>query len=316
VIRVVHSDSKRKLSRSQLAEVVRRVLSADLVDHVELTDGMFNAAYRLTTDDGRDVVLKVAPSADTPLLTHERGIMRTEAMAFRLMAEHGLPVPDVLHAEDGLLVLSALDGGSWSSLQERLTPEAHAVLRRELGAIVARLHRIEGTSFGYPRGPGGDTWRGAFLAMVAAVLADAARFAVDLPDGLAEWFQARSAVLDEVTTPVLVHFDLWRGNVFVDPAEPRVVGIIDPERAFWGDPVADFVSLALFGEIEDEPDFLAGYGGVALTPAMRYRFRLYRVYLYLIMIVEGAPRGYVGADHEEAVRFYREKLADDLRFLE
>jgi len=119
-----------------------------------------------------------------------------------------------------------------------------------------------------------------------------------------------------VTTPVLVHFDLWQGNVFVDPAESRVVGIIDPERAFWGDPVADFVSLALFGDIEDEPDFLAGYGGVAFTPAMRYRFRLYRVYLYLIMIVEGAPRGYASADHERAVRFYREKLADDLRFPE
>jgi aminoglycoside phosphotransferase (APT) family kinase protein len=316
VIRVVHSDSKRKLAERELAAVVRKALGADLVEHVELTDGMFNAAYRLTTDDGRVVVLKVAPRPDTPLMTYERDIMRTEALAFRLMGEHGVPVPDVLHAEDGLLVMSALDGGSWTSQRERLTPEAHALLRRELGGIVARLHRIEGTSFGYPQGPGGDTWRGAFLAMVTAVLADAARFGVALPDGVAEWFQARSAVLDEVTTPVLVHFDLWSGNIFIDPAEPRVVGIIDPERAFWGDPLADFVSLALFGDIEDEPDFLAGYGGAALTSAMRDRVRLYRVYLYLIMIVECVPRGFVGADHEKAVRFYREKLADDLEVRE
>ncbi|WP_106196744.1 phosphotransferase family protein [Umezawaea tangerina] len=308
----MHSDTKRKLTGSELSSITRRATGAGLAEHVELTDGMFNAAYRLTTDDGRVVVLKVAPPPGTPLMTYERDIMRTEVMAFRLMAAHGVPVPEVLHAEDGLLVMSCLDGGSWASLDQELAPGARASLRRELGGIVARLHRIEGDSFGYPEGPGGDTWRGAFLAMVASVLADADVFGVGLPEGLSDWFQARSAVLDEVTTPVLVHFDLWPGNIFVDPAAPAVVGIIDPERAFWGDPLADFVSLALFGDIEDEPDFLLGYGAVDLTESARQRVRLYRVYLYLIMIVECAPRGFVGEDHEKAVRFYRERLAADL----
>ncbi|WNV83674.1 phosphotransferase [Umezawaea sp. Da 62-37] len=308
----MHSETKRKLTESELSSITRRATGAGLVEHFELTDGMFNAAHRLTTDDGRVVVLKVAPPPGTPLMTYERDIMRTEAMAFRLMGEHGVPVPEVLHVEDGLLVMSCLDGGSWASLEQRITPGARAALRRELGGIVARLHRIGGDSFGYPQGPGGDTWRGAFLAMAASVLADAEVFGVGLPEGLSDWFQDRSAVLDEVTTPVLVHFDLWPGNIFVDPATPEVVGIIDPERAFWGDPLADFVSLALFGDIEDEPDFLAGYGGMDMTPSRRERVRLYRVYLYLIMIVEGAPRGFVGAEHEESRRFYRGKLAADL----
>jgi hypothetical protein len=78
---------------------------------------------------------------------------------------------------------------------------------------------ITGTRFGYPSravGPLRNSWREAFLDMVNAVLADAGRFAVALPRpaaGIQEWFTAQAAVLDEVTTPVLVYFDLWDGNI-------------------------------------------------------------------------------------------------------
>lgn len=69
---------------------------------------------------------------------------------------------------------------------------------------------------------------------------------------------------------------------------------------FWGDPVADFVSLALFGDIERDRDFLAGYAeargcDVEFTDALRTRYALYRSYLYLIMLVETVPRA-VGAE--------------------
>lgn len=97
-------------------------------------------------------------------------------------------------------------------------------------------------------------------------------------------------LLEPVTTPVLVHFDLWDGNILLDGG--RVSGIVDAERAFWGDPVAEFVSLTLFREL-DTP-LAEGYrtaGGPAPfdLPARR-RLALYRVYLDLIMLVEMTPR--------------------------
>ena len=57
---------------------------------------------------------------------------------------------------------------------------------------------------------------------------------------------------------MLVHFDLWDGNILVesDPAGHRIGALIDAERAFWGDPLAEFVSLALFGDIERDTAFL------------------------------------------------------------
>ncbi|HEY6789746.1 MAG TPA: hypothetical protein VI365_20805, partial [Trebonia sp.] len=64
--------------------------------------------------------------------------------------------------------------------------------------------------------------------------------------------------------------------------------------AFWGDPLAEFVSLALFGDIEQDTAFLHGYrvagGAVTFDSATRQRLSLYQAYLYLIMWVEAVPR--------------------------
>ena len=105
-----------------------------------------------------------------------------------------------------------------------------------------------------------------------------------------------TAVLDEITTPHLVHFDVWAGNVFLDLAgAPRIQAIIDHERAFWGDPLAEFVTPTIFGELREDDPLLAGYREVTpleLTPTARIRLDLYRAYLYLILLVENGPRQY------------------------
>jgi hypothetical protein len=93
-----------------------------------------------------------------------------------------------------------------------------------------------------------------------------------------------------------VHFDLWDGNILVDSgsAGRRIGALIDAERAFWGDPLAEFVSLALFADIENDTAFLHGYraggGTVTFDRAARQRLSLYQAYLYLIMWVEAVPR--------------------------
>ncbi|MFE2756078.1 phosphotransferase family protein [Actinosynnema sp. NPDC059335] len=305
---MVDSLTKRRLAEAELDALVRRALGVPLVAHVELTEGMFNTAYRLTAADGRETVLKVAPPPDVPLLTYERDLMRTEALAFELMAARGLPVPEVLLHEDGLLLMTALRGQPWSSARARLSDAEHGALRRELGAIARELHRIRGEVFGYVQGPNGATWREAFTAMVDAVLADAGRFGVELPAGVRAAFDARADLLDEVTEPVLVHFDLWEANIFL--ADGHVEGIIDPERALFGDPLAEIATVALFTDLD--ADYLAGYGVEGFTAAEETRIALYRAYLCLVMIVEGVPRGYAGEEREAHVRFFREKLAEYL----
>ncbi|CAM5688843.1 hypothetical protein SALBM217S_03209 [Streptomyces griseoloalbus] len=120
--------------------------------------------------------------------------------------------------------------------------EERDALRTELGRQVARLHQVTGTAFGYPSGALGllaADWRTAFTAMTDAVLADARDHRPWLPrpaDEAAALFRAAAPALDAVTVPVLVHFDLWPGNILVDrPAggPARIGGLIDGERMFW-----------------------------------------------------------------------------------
>jgi fructosamine-3-kinase len=89
---------------------------------------------------------------------------------------------------------------------------------------------------------------------------------------------------------------------------------------FWGDPVADFVSLALFGDMEDDADFLSGYAAVAGPPpfdeSVRLRLALYRAYLYLIMLVETAPRGYTPEQIARTQRYVTPQLLSALRDVE
>jgi len=72
-------------------------------------------------------------------------------------------------------------------------------------------------------------------------------------------------------TPVLVHGDLDSTNILCDPAEGRVVGVIDFEDTGLGDPVYDFCALAAEFGTAFVHGMLAAYG---LPRDDRFRRRL------------------------------------------
>jgi aminoglycoside phosphotransferase (APT) family kinase protein len=263
---------------------------ASVVAAEDIGGGTYNRVARLRLADGRRLVLKIAPSA--PGLSYEHDLLATEAEYYRLASG---PLPSVVGVGPEFLLLTEVPGEPWNR-----TPGAGPHLRAELGAIVARLHETTGDGFGYLQDPLHPTWPSAFTAMVDAVLADAVRYRVRLPRPAAEiahLVRRHEPLLELVTTPVLVHFDLWTGNILVD--DGRVSGIIDAERAFWGDPVAEFVSLTLFHDL-DAP-LLAGYGAARFDAPARRRLTLYRVYLGLIMLVEMVPRQDTNADRKRRI---------------
>jgi aminoglycoside phosphotransferase (APT) family kinase protein len=301
---------QRHVDDEQLAGLLAAsgVEPSRLAGREELSEASYNTAYRLRLTDGSGLVLKIAPDPSMPGLSYEHDLMRTETLFYRTAT--ALPVPQVVHADfsrqlldTDFLLMTELPGGNWYGQREEIGEADQTRLRRDLGRLVAGLHEIKGDFFGYPQGETSSSWRTAFLAMLDALLEDALRWDTPLPRSVTQIRQligANAYVLDDVTTPALVHFDLWPGNILVRDKE--ITGIVDGERAFWGDPLAEMVSLALFRDIANDAAFLEGYGGIEFTDSARRRLALYRTYLYLIMLIEGDPRGYSGPDREGLVK--------------
>ena len=299
-----------------------------VTDAALLDGGTFNSVYRVALTDGRKLILKAAPPAEMPVLRHEHGLLRSETLLYRLAAARGVAgTPAVVHDGGEFFLMTELPGQPWPAAEGRLSGSQRQRLRADVGRLVAGLHTIVGTSFGYPShalGPLAATWRAAFGTMLDAVLGDAEDFGATLPcpaAAIRHLTSAHAGALDEVTTPVLVHFDLWDGNILVDSSSgtPRIGGLIDAERAFWGDPLANFVSLALLSDIRKDRAFLDGYrqagGPVMLDASSEVRLALYRSYLYLIMLTEITPRTFSPAERRRREATVIPALATELGIL-
>jgi len=320
---VFESLSKRGVDRPTLAALISTAFGPQtgIVAATEINEGFFNAAFRLTLTDGREVILKASPEPQIPVLTYERDIMRGEAEFFRAAAGSAAVVPEVLCANfereviDGdFIVMTVIDGVTWFSVGQQLREQAKAELKRQLGGIAAHLHRVTHPRgrFGYPAVGelSGSTWPDAFSAMIGAILDDADRFNAPLPLPSAEIrkvAQRHADALAAVDTPALVHFDLWPGNVMITgheaadqdedgAASPRVSGLIDGERMIWGDPLMEFVGMEVFGRADRDEHVRAGYlaagGTIDTAEAAERRMTLYHLYMQVLLLTEMGPRGY------------------------
>lgn len=307
------SRTRVALDPASVGELVRAALGsqARVASAASLGGGTFNACWEIALASGEALVLKVAPPPTLPLMTYEQDLLRTEVDFYARAAEVGVPVPRVVATAfdrraipSDYFLMTRLPGARLDAAQKRLSREQRNAVRADLGRIVARLDAVRGERFGYEPaqiGTRAGTWREAFGAMFAKLLADAARLDVALPrpaSDLTAIVERCAPALDEVRTPRLVHFDLWDGNVLVDAlaSPPRVSGIIDGERAFEGDSLAELASLALFREIESDDAFLRGYTEalgrpLAFSDPERQRIAVAQLYLYLIMRIEPATRG-------------------------
>lgn len=300
----MQSRSKTPVSPGEAQQIVRRHLGMDcrIVSFEELKDGYFNASYKIGLADGFTCVLKVAPAATVPVLSYERGIMSAEVEAMRLVRNRtAMPVPEIFHHDaSGAVIpnehylMAYVPGISLHNAKQQHPDNDFDAAERQVGRLLAQMHAITGNRFGYlaPTAKRHDRWRTAFAEMVEGVLADGEALDVSLPLSYGdirsrlEWVYP---ALDQVHTPCLVHWDLWDGNIFVNPQTGDLTGIIDFERAMWADPLIEqnFIGKGA------NASFLAGYGKV--MPASRdehVRRILYNIHLFLLVVIEHYYRKY------------------------
>ena len=309
MINNMESNVKPKLLGSDMERIIHQAFGSRVVETKELTDGWANSAYMIVTSDGRNVILKVAPFKGTKMMRYEANLMRTEVEALRLFDNSGtLPVPKVLAHDNTCTLINAeyfimerLSGVPYNKIKETLSQEEKDAIEFELGVYSRLINEVQGEKFGYflQQESWNDSWAEAFQQMIRGVLADARDAGVELPagDAVIELEIARHLdALRDVDQPRFVHWDLWDGNVFVEHG--KITGLIDFERALWGDPLME----VYFGRFNRSEGFSRGYGLAVATQNQQRRRVMYDFYLDLILWIECTFRQYENNGHGDWAR--------------
>lgn len=309
------SKTKNRLSENKIKELVRIHFGRECEtgEITELTGGMFNAIYRIERKNEKDaVILKVGVIPDTTLLTYERDIMPVEVACYRMIREQTtVPVPEVLaydfskrYIESNYFFMTELKGEPFSKVMKKMGQENADRIREELAGYLYQIHGVKGKYFGYftkDERRQYSTWKEAFFHMFRQILVDGREHRVKLPYArIMAALQRHDGSLADVREPSLVEYDCHEGNIFVKKTgnSYTIEGILDFERAFWGDPIADFPTAFVFtDDIRKETAFLNAYlrvsGRNAYTETDAVKYQLYRMYILTIMAAETFRYGFL-----------------------
>ena len=285
-----------KLTHEQIRAICRRGLgSAIAIESLrELGGGTLNEAYLVELAGGTRVILRAAPPPTADTYWDDVALMRRELQILPFFASIAALMPRVLMAdfthqlvERDYVLQTYVAGERWSDIEEQLTPAENAILWRQCGEIVRRIHDTAGDAFGHPYPLRQFTsWSEALfdrLARIGESMA-ARQLEVSAFSTILAVARANASRFDEIRTPRLLHGDLWTYNLLVTRGSdgPWISGVLDADRAWWGDPPADWI-MFLWAVRRDEPEwqerlsaFDDGYGAPERDEGTRFRQEVYR----------------------------------------
>ncbi len=258
----------------------------------ELTEGMCNVTYDIAFEDGTESILKIAAKDRSGNTSNEVNLMRAEISAMKLVSENfSFNVAGIQYYDDSNTIcdgnyffMEKLQGDNFHFVRKDMAEEAIAIVDTEIGKISRELAGIKNPEFGFL----GDDKRYDSLFdfvkfMLENLISDAKRRDIDIvydEQTFIERLEKDKSAFAQVHNASLVHWDMWEGNVFVK--EGHVSGIIDWERALWGEPFMD----DRFRMHNRGEHFLEGFGQTSFSEEESVRLRWYDVILYLTMMIE------------------------------
>lgn len=225
-------------------------------------------------DDGRRIVVKWGSRS-----------LALEGRMLERLRKAGMPVPEVYHTEDDLLVMSWIEHGG----QIDRDAEEHAA------DLIAHLHNQTAASFGYEEdtvigglqqpNPETSSWLEFFrdqrLLYMAGEALKAERLSPETYDRIETLAGRLDTWLDGDIKPSLIHGDLWGGNVLALPG--RIVGFIDP-AIYYADAEIELAFSTLFNTFGER--FFSRYEEYRpLRPDFfKERCELYNLYPLLVHV--------------------------------
>lgn len=276
-------------SEQELEQMCARAGISDAQHFFPVETGR-NPVIRIVTPARGAFLLKLSPRYGAPVLTHERGAIRTELTAYDLIrSKTNVPIPRVIFSDFSgkcvpcdWFIMEEPEGCPLSRVPRAARQSADIL--RAVGEAAAQMHAICGEGFGYEQWGFRTNWRDAYLEMTHNIIADAKRFGAEIPQvrEVRETIRHFERELDAVKTPSLVHFSLCAEHILIRQENGALLlgAITSPGRAYWGDPAGD---LTLLGR---EESFREGYraAGGTLEPGYNLTARIQLMQLYLELI--------------------------------
>ena len=270
-----------------------------------ISTGKHNTSYWVDGDLGRGdqgrgdqsrLVIRIAPLDDAGFLFYERLMMRQEPELHVLIrARTTIPVAEIIgydfdrtRIERDYLLMTALPGTPLSDFPGLSQSQFRRALR-QVGEHLHQLHALTATKclgnavHGYlgahhPMEPQ-LTWATAFHVMWNNLLDDVVACGSYTPaeaQVMRDLLDLHIEQFDRPVIPCLLHMDVWSQNILIDESG-NVTGLVDFDRALWGDVEIEFAVLDYCGI--SEPPFWEGYGARRDdSPAAMIRRQFYLLY--------------------------------------
>lgn len=277
----------------------------------ELSDGWWSVAYSVDfPEKDFDIIIKLNIPDSIQTQIYEFKAMETEINVLKFIKNHPIgefiPLPELIAYDiegnlvgRGYFITKKFKGNPLSQIRKKIPKPELAKIETEIGKLQAKINEITGDKFGYfidhPQFPvQTDSWASTFSLMMENLLNDCKVHDTTLPfnqEKVRELLKMGEKALNKVKKPSLVHWDLWTGNIFVKKVDNKweLEGIIDFERAIWGDPLTE---SSLRGKKKNE-NLIKGYGtDIFSARDAKIRDAFYDLYLGTTLFVERSFRKY------------------------
>jgi len=297
------SRSKVSLDSQTIVMLFAKAGIHNITNIVPLGAGEFNSLYSADTPD-QSYVIKIAPINHANTLTYESSMMESEVFFYgQLREKTTIRVPKIFFSDftcksipNSYFIMEKLQGIQLD--QSHLSTEDYKIAETQNIEMVAQMHEIRGSQFGYRQNGLKDNWYLALSSMVDQLMNDAHRWHHGTHHGktLRRYLSMFQTVLEKVECR-MVNFDLWYPNIICHKGENKIsLAWIDLERCFWGDRIADFVSLDFMNtSLNKKTPLIDLYNqytsqSLIITQEEQIRFAIMLGYLGLIMEVEKYAR--------------------------